>query len=1053
MITRIYHISDIHIRLFKRHKEYEQVFKRLFQYINETKTENSIIFLGGDIVHNKTDMTPELIDVTSRFFKGCADLLPTILIAGNHDANISNLHRLDALTPIVSSLNHPNLHYWRESGVYKFGGLTFSVFGLLDGQDKWVPAKDIKAKYKIALHHGPIIGSRTESQTIETGNRLNIFDGFDVAMLGDIHSPQILQKYREEDGQKYPEVIYPGSLISQNYGESVDNHGIYVWDLPSRTAEFVTIKNDYGFITFNLVNGKCDIPNGLPKNLRVRVKFDNTTNEEVEAFVKRLGKKYNIVELIKQKSLSFVENDQTHDDLLGNSRDVDFQNGIIKELLHVQNPDILPEEVKNVLDLNFEINKLLPVSSANRNVTWKPLVLEFSNMFSYGEDNIIDFSNFSGNYGLFSKNAEGKSSIFDILTFVLYDKSTRANKASHILNNQKNKFQCKLSFELGGRTFLIERIGTKNEKTGAVKVDVNFWSFDDDGERINLNGEDRDKTNYVIRDYVGTYDDFVMTALSTQYDNQNFVEKSQRDRKELLYKFLDIFVYDELYKIAKENSKEYQILIRDLEKENLHQRSSKIYSELQEHEVEIGTINNQIFEVKTKLKEQNNSLNELNKQYRPIDLTLDIGQIELKIKQVSDESLVVFNQIGQTNELIQQIGQKRNQLLFELQPLENYSNLIELQSSHQKNELLVRETENKIKLLESELKECRSKELHLSKHEYDPNCKFCVDNQFVKSAKDAIERIPVLSSEIEKLHEQLDIYKEGLTTSFQSLELGKQFQSLTQTLNDLQVKVRVVEEQQKTYSMKNETLKSEISMLSRQKDEYNKNVLLIEKNKEILNQIDIIKHEIDALTGQEQTLQKQQRKIELEIGKLKQEYDNCNERLDKYLDYIKKYRIYELYMNTVSRDGVPYKIVEMVLPVLENEVNLILNSVANFNIKLEATDEKYVHAFIQYGPEQVWPVELASGMERFVLSLAFRVALTELTSLPKSNFLAIDEGFGVLDSENILQIGKLFQYLKNQYDHIICISHIDSMRDLVDNQISINKEGGFSKIRYVNGET
>ena len=200
MISKIIHCSDQHIRLYKRHKEYEQVFKRLFEYINEVKDENSVIFLGGDLVHNKTDMTPELINVASNFLRRCADLLPTILIAGNHDANLSNSYRLDALTPIVNSLNHPNLHYWRESGIYKFNGVTFSVFGILDSKDKWVYAKDIKAKYKIALHHGTVQGGRSATgfDLSEHGIKLDLFNGFDLVFLGDLHQPLIIQEYKNE---------------------------------------------------------------------------------------------------------------------------------------------------------------------------------------------------------------------------------------------------------------------------------------------------------------------------------------------------------------------------------------------------------------------------------------------------------------------------------------------------------------------------------------------------------------------------------------------------------------------------------------------------------------------------------------------------------------------------------------------------------------------------------------------------------------------------------------------------------------------------------------
>ena len=90
--------------------------------------------------------------------------------------------------------------------------------------------------------------------------------------------------------KKIPIVKFSGSLIGQNYGESVDEHGILVWDLPNRSAEFVKIKNDYGFITFNVIDGNCSIPSNLPKNLRARIIYENSTNQQVEEFIKKLSK-------------------------------------------------------------------------------------------------------------------------------------------------------------------------------------------------------------------------------------------------------------------------------------------------------------------------------------------------------------------------------------------------------------------------------------------------------------------------------------------------------------------------------------------------------------------------------------------------------------------------------------------------------------------------------------------------------------------------------------------------------------------------------------------
>ena len=95
-IDKIYHLADIHIRNLKRHQEYKTVFDRTVEAVKKTLGPNDIIFLGGDIVHAKTDMTPELVQAVQEFFKMFADLAPTILITGNHDCNLNNKSRLDA---------------------------------------------------------------------------------------------------------------------------------------------------------------------------------------------------------------------------------------------------------------------------------------------------------------------------------------------------------------------------------------------------------------------------------------------------------------------------------------------------------------------------------------------------------------------------------------------------------------------------------------------------------------------------------------------------------------------------------------------------------------------------------------------------------------------------------------------------------------------------------------------------------------------------------------------------------------------------------------------
>jgi DNA repair exonuclease SbcCD ATPase subunit len=112
-------------------------------------------------------------------------------------------------------------------------------------------------------------------------------------------------------------------------------------------------------------------------------------------------------------------------------------------------------------------------------------------------------------------------------------------------------------------------------------------------------------------------------------------------------------------------------------------------------------------------------------------------------------------------------------------------------------------------------------------------------------------------------------------------------------------------------------------------------------------------------------------------------------------------------------------------------------------------DGKNINCHIVYDEENFWPIELTSGMEKFISSLAIRTALVNVSNLPRPNFLAIDEGFGVLDSDNMNSMFNLFDYMKTQFSFIMVISHIDSMRDIVDKLIEIVKSKGQSKIQFI----
>jgi DNA repair exonuclease SbcCD nuclease subunit len=142
IIEKIYHIADLHIRNYQRHSEYVDVFNKFLERVDSDNITNSIIYIGGDIAHTKTDMSPELVSLISWFLTECANRKDTIVITGNHDCNLNNTSRMDVLTPIIENLNNSRLHYYRDTGVYNFHNLTFVVYSILDNKENWPKAND-----------------------------------------------------------------------------------------------------------------------------------------------------------------------------------------------------------------------------------------------------------------------------------------------------------------------------------------------------------------------------------------------------------------------------------------------------------------------------------------------------------------------------------------------------------------------------------------------------------------------------------------------------------------------------------------------------------------------------------------------------------------------------------------------------------------------------------------------------------------------------------------------------------------------------------------------
>lgn len=1268
-IQFVYHLSDIHIRNTQRHAEYKEVFTNTYKELKKqiaNDKKKSLIVITGDIMHTKTELSPESFSLAQDFFKELSEIATTIIIPGNHDCNLSNRDRMDALTPIVNgNVEMSNLHYLKKTGIYQYYNIVFGVTSIFN--EVFVDAKKIssgiwknikqKNKYKIALYHGAVHGAKTD-----VGYRMNNeqlladdFDGYDFVMLGDIHRFQYMNKKET--------IAYAGSLIQQSYGESLDNHGILKWDLSDGCSELIKIKNNYGYCTIKITDGKIS-DQFIPKKPRIRFILENTNQLEYQEILAELEKKYQICEIVKDSN--FKTNTTKQKKNKKKATAYATQESIIMDYLEKKGLD--EKKITELIDLHKKIyQKILSekkdqVSDIMHNASgmqkWKILVLKFSNTLSYGKDNVIDFTKYDPNkiIGIVAPNYYGKSAILDIILFCLFDKFSRGDRRD-ILNKKENRMSCSLLFSVGSQKYLIERIGQRSKNGLTVKIDVNFYSIRNENGKEKkeiLNGLDKNETNKKITELIGNYNDYLTTCFCIQQGKtSNFIDMTQLQKKEYLNEILKLNVFEDCYNYSKEKLKKLIIQmkmieekfkgktldeikknvlslnteIKKLEKINLvlqgkmdivdsfiesyqidpitkyHELNNydltteksiknilnKINSRLESHsninikkirtdlkesknnmiiiQKKINTINNEKYKklvnekeellkrivnvvddekkdyqteiddcrekikiITTALEEHTDSdlsekmsrideikgkIMKLRQQLEPVSSSLfeDIKELNTKIAEMEN----IIYQGDWVSKLHQLNNDQKNKLSIHLKNKKSLkrklkNNVNALSSYHygssSDNDQVVQQVMEQNKTWINEIEKwINQKTPLLVSNDYSIQDMFSACQQLKKKLHDKyLEQVIFLNNQeiknkIKKLERESDILSEFKGTKMEIDNLKKEKKLLNQKINLLtekmdqyntnqehkhsnsliEIKIKKINDELNHYENQRLELEAEMNKSNTEIDELTQ---ILDDSKElekeqkhcvllenyyysfVFNELNTEYHQKWLKTKED--LSKEFNANQEIIDKHRIELKIYQKDLEQYLEIRKEFddkssviSLYQLYVQTMNYNGLPYEMLKTYLPMIQSDVNQILHSMVNFSIEFMFYDEKYlsdqktkflksnmgcVDINLNNGFTNPYNVQLASGFEKFIINLAIRMTLCQISLTSKPNFLIIDEGWSCLDSDNLGNIGAIMNYIKMQYEHVIIISHIDELKNQSDYVININKNNGYSYI-------
>jgi len=817
------------------------------------------------------------------------------------------------------------------------------------------------------------------------------------------------------------------------------------------------IYNDYGFLTVDVVDGQIpqwvydEVGTKLPKYPRLRLRFTNTEPSDMKLRITELKKLFKVAEVTVTRTDTIGQlktNTKVNKNIVGDVKDETFQNSLIRDYLERQYL-LESEELDKIAEINKELNTQIDNSDIAGNILWTPKEFQFSNMFSYGEDNKVRFDKAQGIVGIFAPNASGKSSLFDALSFCIYDKNSRTHIAKNILNNRKSTFYCKFNFEIDGVDYFIERTAKYVRKQTAVKVDVNFWS-EQGGIITSLNGEQRRETNANIEKYLGKFEDFVLTALSLQGNNALFIDKSQTERKEILSQFIGVDIFDKLYQKAADENRDNATLIRKF-------KSDDFTTKLADIETQLKTDKNEykLLELNQKsLKEEEDLLNrqiiKLNEKI--VKLNADSG---VSVDELEDRYSILVEkkkEIVLSKSSIQERINHREELQITLDEILDQFDEEDLEEGIGKlkdTKETLRDVESQIDKIKLKLDSLYERKDHLDKHKYNEDCDICMENsQTILEQKEKVES-GIKEHEVEfKSADEERLMVNLLIDSLKGYEEEwDKFQDAKDKEDKLDREISQLINKLSTTETEEIRLETQIIQLEQLIEEYYKNEEQIKKNKEIREEITGVRDKLKIVKDDLKSVNGDILKLNGKISALQNQKETIEGRIEEVKDLEEQSKLFDYYLNALSKDGVSYELIEKSLPMIEGEVNNILAQIVEFGMQLEM-DGKNINAYLVYG-DQKWSLEMCSGMERFISGLAIRVALINVCNLPRPNFLVIDEGFGTLDSENLQSLFMLFTYLKTQFDFVMVISHIDSMRDVVDGLIEIKKTPeGFSQVKF-----
>ena len=190
------------------------------------------------------------------------------------------------------------------------------------------------------------------------------------------------------------------------------------------------------------------------------------------------------------------------------------------------------------------------------------------------------------------------------------------------------------------------------------------------GEKVSMNGDQRRSTDANIRKVIGSYDDFILTALSSQIKNSVFIEKTQKEKKTLLAQFMGLEIFDKLWVAASEEIKDVAAVLKKLLNKNDWERELAV--DIKEQKIQFKEVLTELLierkEIQNKKKSTEKNIITLTKKLKPTDKSVeDIDNLKDSKNTLTETLNSIDNELGEVSTRIEKTKLLDNELRMKIQ--------------------------------------------------------------------------------------------------------------------------------------------------------------------------------------------------------------------------------------------------------------------------------------------------------------------------------------------------------------------------------------------------